>query len=381
MMTMLRRQPEFVACLAFGLFSSAAVLLAAGLTLQAGVLALLVVAMSGLLGKRLQALQQSRQQAMEDYLAAQARFGEAVVPVWKNHIEASRSQMESAVNALSERFGNIVDKLDEALRTATQATDAIEGGGLGALFSRSESDLRAMVTLAESTSASLERMLAKVQGLDRFVAELKDMADGVARIAQQTNLLSLNAAIEAARAGELGRGFAVVAQEFGMLSKQSGDTGRRIAEKVGIISQAIIDTCTLARESVAVEDGSLHAVHDTIDRVMNDFKGVTGALQQSSDLLQAESMSIQVEINQSLVEMQFQDRVSQIMTQVNKNLERLPQVLQEQTRYYAQTRVLPTPDAELLLTELKSTYVMADQHVIHEGGQVTQSNTTDISFF
>jgi methyl-accepting chemotaxis protein len=79
--------------------------------------------------------------------------------------------------------------------------------------------------------------------------------------------------------------------------------------------------------------------------------------------------------------MQFQDRVSQIMTQINKNLERLPEMLQEQSQHYAQTRVLPTPDAELLLTELKNTYVMADQHVIHAGGQVTQSNTTDISFF
>jgi methyl-accepting chemotaxis protein len=43
--------------------------------------------------------------------------------------------------------------------------------------------------------------------------------------------------------------------------------------------------------------------------------------------------------------------------------------------------VLPTPDAELLLTELKKTYVMADQHVIHQGGKVEQSNVKDISFF
>jgi methyl-accepting chemotaxis protein len=166
-----------------------------------------------------------------------------------------------------------------------------------------------------------------------------------------------------------------------MLSNQSGETGRRITEKVKVISSAIIETCTLARESVAAEDGSLQALHDTMDRVMNDLKGVTGAFQQSSELLQAESMSIQVEVNQSLVEMQFQDRVSQIMTQVKKNMDCLPHMLQEQSQHYAQTRVLPTPDAELLLTELKKTYVMADQHVIHAGGEVTQSNTTDISFF
>jgi methyl-accepting chemotaxis protein len=224
-------------------------------------------------------------------------------------------------------------------------------------------------------------MLDKVQGLDRFVVELRDMAEDVARIAKQTNLLALNAAIEAARAGELGRGFAVVAKEFGMLSSQSGETGRKITEKVGIISGAIIDTCKLARDSVAAEGGSLQVVHATIDRVMSDFKGVTGVFQQSSDMLQTESMAIQVEVNQSLVEMQFQDRVSQILTQVNRNIDRLPQVLQEQSLSYQQTKVLPMPDPEALLTEMKSSYVMADQHILHEGGKVQHSDNTEISFF
>jgi methyl-accepting chemotaxis protein len=220
-----------------------------------------------------------------------------------------------------------------------------------------------------------------VQGLDRFIVELQDMASDVARIAQQTNLLALNAAIEAARAGELGRGFAVVAKEFRMLSNQSGDTGRKIAEKVKVISAAIVDTCTVVRESVVAEDNSLESVHTTIDRVLADFKGVTEAFQRSSNLLQGESMSIQSEVNQALVQLQFQDRVSQIMTQVNKSLDRLPEVMQEHLQSYALTRELKSLDAQAMLEELKKTYVMADQHVIHQGGKVAQSTTTDISFF
>lgn len=381
MKSLLNRSPELVWCLAFGLVSCAAVWSAAGLTWLAGGWSLVLLTLSALLGHKLHALSQLKQQSVADYLAAQAHFGKAVVPVWQNHIESSRSQMETAVNALSERFGGIVDKLDVALRTATQATDSVEGSGVAALFTRSEADLRTMVSAQEATTHSMANMLDKVQGLDRFVAELQDMAFDVARIAQQTNLLALNAAIEAARAGDLGRGFAVVAKEFRMLSNQSGETGRKIAEKVHIISEAIVQTCTVVRESVSVEDGSLKTVHSTIDRVMHDFKGVTEAFQHSSDLLQAESMSIQAEVNQALVELQFQDRVSQIMTQVNNNMSRLPEVLQEQLDTYSQTHTLQPMDAQQLLTELKKTYVMADQHVIHEGGQVTQSNTTDISFF
>jgi methyl-accepting chemotaxis protein len=382
-MTRIKHPTELVWGLGFGALGAVAVLLAGGLNWLAGGLATGLLAAGGLLGYKYKAQRLAMQTAIENYLAGQAQFGEDLVPVWQNHIESSRSQMESAVNALSDRFGGIVDKLDVALRTATQETDTIAGSGNGvvALFAKSEDDLRALIAVQQTSMSNMEQMLNKVQGLDRFIVELQDMAADVARIAQQTNLLALNAAIEAARAGELGRGFAVVAKEFRMLSNQSGETGRHIAEKVKVISSAITDTCTVVRESVVAEDQSLEAVHTTIDRVMADFKGVTEAFQRSSDVLQSESMSIQVEVNQALVQMQFQDRVSQIMTQVNKNLDRLPQVLQAQTQTYADSGVLQPLDAEALLTELKKTYVMADQHVIHEGGKVKQSNTTDISFF
>jgi len=55
--------------------------------------------------------------------------------------------------------------------------------------------------------------------------------------------------------------------------------------------------------------------------------------------------------------------------------------LQAHLDAYAQTRTLEPMDAQQVLTELKKTYVMADQHVIHEGGKVVQNTATDISFF
>ncbi len=371
---------------ALGVAGGVAVLAAGGFSPLALGLALAMSAAGALVGKRLSARQQAWQRSVDKYLAGQVDFGEQVVSVWKNHIESSREQMESAINALSDRFGGIVDKLDVTLRTATRETDSIEGGGndVVAIFSKSEQDLGALIEVQQSAMKNMDGMLSKVQGLDRVVAELQDMAFDVARIAQQTNLLALNAAIEAARAGELGRGFAVVAKEFRMLSNQSGETGRKIAEKVKIISATIVDTCTVVRESVVAEDNSLASVHTTVDRVMGvmaDFRGVTEAFRRSSNLLQDESSSIQQEINQALVQLQFQDRVSQIMTQVNKNIDRLPEVMQEHLDSYAQTRVLTPMDSQELLAELKKTYIMADQHMIHEGGKLEQKNTTDISFF
>ena len=369
---------------ALGLVAALALLWQGNASVVSIVLALVLLAAGGLIGLQLTKKEAAMQRAVDDYLAGQIAYSAEVVPVWNGHIEASREQMEVAVNDLSERFGGIVDKLDVALRTATQETDGMDNSssGLVALFAKSEQDLGELLSVQKASMGNMEKMLAEVQGLDRFVAELQDMASDVARIAQQTNLLALNAAIEAARAGELGRGFAVVAKEFRMLSNQSGDTGRKIAEKVKVISAAIVNTCTVVHDSVVAEDTSLEAAHATIDRVVADFRGITEAFQRSRDVLQGESLSIQSEVNQALVQMQFQDRVSQILTQVIKNIERLPAVLQETQQTYAQTGVLRAHDAQDMLTEMKKTYVMADQHVIHAGGKVAQSSSaTDISFF
>jgi methyl-accepting chemotaxis protein len=221
-----------------------------------------------------------------------------------------------------------------------------------------------------------------VEGLDRFTQELQDMAHDVAKIAQQSTLLSLNAAIEAARAGELGRGFAVVAKEFRMLANQSGDTGKHIAEKVAIISAAIAESSTAVRDSVHKRDERTHNTAAAINGVINEFREVTGVLERSGATLKEESMAIQSEIAQSLIEFQFQDRVGQILTHVRANIVQWPQFISDQNQQFLQSGGVQPLNPQGLLDELKKTYVMAEQHVIHAGGEVTaKAADEEITFF
>ncbi len=126
-----------------------------------------------------------------------------------------------AVNEMSNKAMDAVLSGDETIQTAVQ-----------------------QMTMIQNTVLTLEKT---VQTLDKRSHEIEDIVEAITQIAEQTNLLALNAAIEAARAGEQGKGFAVVADEVRKLAEQSAQSTLQIKE---IISRIQADT-ELAVESMA----------------------------------------------------------------------------------------------------------------------------------
>jgi methyl-accepting chemotaxis protein len=374
---------ESVAPAALGVAGAVAALVCGGLGWLPGILACALVATGTALSFLQASRARTRRHQIDRYLAGRQHFGDEVAPVWCRHIASSREQMEVAVGALSERFAAIADKLRQSVQTASVETRTMDDTehGLVAVFARSERELGEVVARQRATMSDMAAMVEKVQGLDRFIADLRGMVADVAKIARQTNLLALNAAIEAARCGEMGRGFAVVAQEFRLLSGQSAETGRHMSATVDVISSAIVEVSNVVRASVTAEEGAMSRAETSIDQVLSGFKHITDALLGSSTLLKEESQVIKSEIDEALVQLQFQDRVSQIMNHVMRNIGELPAYLQQHGRQCAQQGSLDPLEPHTLLDQLKSTYVMADQHAIHQGATVAQDNDTEITFF
>lgn len=319
---------------------------------------------------------------IDDYLAARERFGDAVLPVWCRHIENSRTQMEEAVSDLAGRFSNIVDKLDNAVHVSS--ADCAGGASITDVFSSSESRLGSVVTSMKSAMSSKHAMLAQIKDLERFTRELRGMAEGVASIAAQTNLLALNAAIEAARAGPAGRGFAVVAQEVRQLSMRSAETGKEITNRVGLISSAILAASEAANQSSEAEQKSMQSAEGMIEAVLSEFRQITDALVEQSEQLKQNSVGIQGEVGEALVQLQFQDRVSQVMAHVRENMERLVPLLAENRERYNDSGVLEALDPERLLHELQKTYAMAEEHAVHSGARLAApaaAQADEITFF
>jgi methyl-accepting chemotaxis protein len=325
-----------------------------------------------------------QQRMIENYLAGREHFGDKVLPIWCRHIENSRTQMENAVADLAGRFSNIVDKLDQTLHVSSKAGTSGDRS-LPEVFAHSEKQLGSVVVSMKSAMSSKQAMLAQIKELERYTRELRDMAEGVASIAAQTNLLALNAAIEAARAGPAGRGFAVVATEVRNLSNRSAETGRNIAQRVGQISSAILAASQAAEQSSEQEDKSMQSAEGMIDGVLRDFRQVTDSLVQSSELMKQESLGIQGEVGEALVQLQFQDRVSQVMAHVRENIELLPALLRDNRDRYTAVEVLEPLDPAPLLGELQKTYAMAEEHAVHHGGKALAAPVAaaadEITFF
>jgi len=376
------------------------IVLIAGLSWQTGLLAALVLLAAAIVGAVVQGwwqddIETSESQIrvaagrearadVETYVHGLRAFNDDVVPVWVRQIEMSRSQMEEAITELTTRFAGIVEKLEYAVRASENSADGIEDGGRGlvAVFSNCESRLNEVVSSLKTAMENKQAMLSEVNGLLDFIGELKQMAVDVAGIADQTNLLALNAAIEAARAGEVGRGFAVVADEVRKLSTLSKETGTRISAKVETISSAISGAVRAADQTAAHESQSVTRSENAIDSVLHDFKQVTEGLMSSSGILRSQSAGIKDEISDAIVQLQFQDRVSQVLSHVRDNIDSLPQHFEHSYADLAHGGNLLPLNTQALLSQLQNTYAMAEERLNHSGsGQRHEPQESDITFF
>ncbi len=291
-----------------------------------------------------------------------------ILPIWRKQLTLVGEQTETAIAALSSRFAGIVDGLEASAR----ASDASVGGNLLQTLEHSRRELDALLATLAGLLANKRRMLEEIGRLAAFTDELDAMAQGVGRIAGQTNLLALNAAIEAARAGDAGRGFAVVADAVRELSNESAGTGRRIADKVQLVNEAIHGALQAADQGALADEQALGQAQHSVAGILEGFKRVTGDLADTANTLRRQHQGIQQEVAESLVSLQFQDRIGQMLGHVRQDMERLERHLATGPDHL---------DAQDWLDNLASTYTTAEQHAVHGGKSSQAPADSDITFF
>ncbi len=243
--------------------------------------------------------------------------------LWLTHLQTAQTQMREATDELLAGFSDILVQLDQIVASGPQAHE--QEASRTEVLTRCEADLNGLMQNFSAFVQSREQILGSVQGLAQRSGGLQDMAEEVAKLARQTNLLSINAAIEAARAGESGRGFAVVAAEVRRLSGESGNTGRRIGQQIDDLRTQMGDALDCARTQAEADGQVIDASGATIQHVIQDVEGVVKQLHQRATVLGAHGESVRQQVEQMMMAFQFQDRVQQIMEQVNHSIEQAVQ--------------------------------------------------------
>jgi methyl-accepting chemotaxis protein len=205
--------------------------------------------------------------------------------------QASREMADASAET-----GRAVEEIARAASTREAVEQALDVAREGerALIAVDEAmgDVRTAGDRAQSTITRLDSTSEEIGGITKTVRSL----------AEQTNLLALNAAIEAARAGEQGRGFAVVADEVRSLADETDRAGAQIAELVETLQEEMRDSVEAVREgSAAGQEGAARvagareafaAIAATVEEVASGVQEIAAAL----DELAASAGAVQTEV-------------------------------------------------------------------------------------
>lgn len=279
-----------------------------------------------------------------------------VLPVWKRNVEAARSHSDASMGVLLERFASVSAQLDVALSNSSGAS--LDLGTTDELLQRHQPEVQRLLGTTLAAVASRDEVLAIARGLNSELEELMRLAREVQTIGRATHLLALNASVEATRAGVNGSGFAVVAQEVRALAGQSRQAGTRISQRVSKLKEQVDQALAQARRHDTDPDELALQADENARAVVRSLVGSVAEVSRSSRTLREAGRQIQNDIDDILVSLQSQDRLSQMLTSVTDDMGRLEAVLSGEQDPAALSAVqwLERLDASYTMEEMRSSH-------------------------
>ena len=194
-------------------------------------------------------------------------------------LNATVDQLSVSVNEIAQNATQLVgvvadtkedsDKVEDKMRTTVEVSE------------KGKADMESVGNALHNIEISIHNLEEAVDKVGTASGEIVDIIKLIGDIAEETNLLSLNASIEAARAGEAGRGFAVVASQIGVLAKNSADSVAHITSLINEINGLVDDAVKQAGSSASDIESSADLIHTAVDTFDQIFQNI----QETSHLI------------------------------------------------------------------------------------------------
>lgn len=195
-------------------------------------------------------------------------------------LNATVDQLSGSVNEIAQNATQLAgvvadtkedsDKVEDKMRTTVEVSE------------KGKADMESVGNALHNIEISIHNLEEAVNKVGTASGEIVDIIKLIGDIAEETNLLSLNASIEAARAGEAGRGFAVVASQIGVLAKNSADSVAHITSLINEINGLVDDAVKQAGSSASDIESSADLIHTAVDTFDQIFQNI----QETSHLIE-----------------------------------------------------------------------------------------------
>jgi len=244
------------------------------------------------------------------------------------HQEDSASQVAAAVAEMSASIAEVADKSGGAAQSAQSAGSQANQGG--DVVTKTVNEMVEIKQEVNAAAAQVGELAAKADSIGQVLSVISDIAD-------QTNLLALNAAIEAARAGEHGRGFAVVADEVRKLAERTQQATQEVARSVNAIQEGTkgavekIQGCTerVGRGSELAKNAgeALKQIVSGSNDVRVAIESISAAAQQQSTASEEVSRSMEQIRSGTRESSEAAQQASQAASALSQQSERLREIV------------------------------------------------------
>lgn len=205
--------------------------------------------------------------------------------VAKTQAEAM-TELNNTVDQLSESISNIAENastlalvVSDTKDTSIKVQEFMDQ--TVTVSERGKQDMSQVSQAMSNISQSIRKLDGAIINVGKASEEITNIVSVIGNIAEETNLLSLNASIEAARAGEAGKGFAVVATEIGKLAHTSSESVENIVDLIGDVTRLVQETVEQAAESMKSIEASSQLIDtalDTFDEIFRDIHNTGGLI-------------------------------------------------------------------------------------------------------